>query len=390
MRLARRRETHEISAGVENHRMIAERLMLGDISRSGVEQAVAEFDRLGRDAFLDKYGYGQARGYFLLYGGKRYGSKAICGAAHGFDRPAEGPLRPGDFSGGNATVARLLRRLGFDVVQPSSSRSGWAREERLLALDVYLRCGVIGRTHPEVISLSEELNRRQFHRDAGTRENFRNPNGVALKLANYASLDPTYAGTGMSRHSAGDEETWETYAGDTDLLAAAVAAIRTYQPIPSPAVVAAASVDPDLPSDRERHHDIYEVPARLDPLYAERREAELVERFARWLRGQGATVAAHHYEVVRPVLRNDLADETARRLWEAKADVSRSSVRMALGQLLDYLRFEPPGWSGGVLMPFAPADDPLDLIRSSGRAAAWPTSPTTFKIKELPRTSGLV
>ncbi|MGE0230125.1 MAG: hypothetical protein AB7U23_16625 [Dehalococcoidia bacterium] len=251
---------------------------------------------------------------------------------------------------------------------------------RTLALDLYLRVGVAGRTHPDVIALSQELNQRGFHPDAGSRENFRNPNGVALKLANFAALDPSYAGAGMTSHSAGDEETWDLYSGDADLLAEAVAAIRSDQPAAPPAATASGPVVPLTRPVEQRKSDSYEVPARIDPIYAERRESQLVERFASWLREQGATVTAHHYAVVQPPLRNDLADETDRRLWEAKADVSRSSVRMALGQLLDYLRFEPPTWRGGVLLPHPPSDDLVQLIRTSGHTVAWPTTPTNFKI----------
>ncbi len=358
--------------------------MLGDVTRDGVQRAMTDFDQLGRDAFLDKYGFGRARGYFITHNGRRYDSKAICGAAHGYDRPSEGPLRADDFSGGNATVAQLLERLDFEVTRPASNRTGWTLEERILALDLYLRCGVAGRTHPDVIALSEELNQRGFHPDAGTRESFRNPNGVALKLANFAALDPSYSGTGMTRHSAGDEETWDTYAGDADLLTEAVTTIRfhmhTLEPAATPTTIA-----PTSRPIEQRHRDIYEVTARMDPVYAERREAQLVDRFAAWLRDQGSEVSAHHYEIVHPPLRNDLADETGRRLWEAKANVSRSAVRMALGQLLDYLRFEPTAWTGGILLPHAPSDDLIALIRSSGRALAWPTSQTDFRITEPPQ-----
>lgn len=35
----------------------------------------------------------------------------------------------------------------------------------------------------------------------------------------FAALDPSYAGAGMNRVSHGDEETWDEYAGDTDLQA---------------------------------------------------------------------------------------------------------------------------------------------------------------------------
>ena len=86
-------------------------MALGDVTAEGVERAAAEFDRLRKEAFLDRYGFGRARTYFLVHGGRRYDSKAVVGVAHGFDRPDLGPLRPQDFSGGEATVAAHLRAL---------------------------------------------------------------------------------------------------------------------------------------------------------------------------------------------------------------------------------------------------------------------------------------
>lgn len=39
---------------------------------SAVDAALAEFDRLGRDAFLHKYGFGPATEYFLIAEGGLY------------------------------------------------------------------------------------------------------------------------------------------------------------------------------------------------------------------------------------------------------------------------------------------------------------------------------
>jgi hypothetical protein len=50
----------------------------------------------------------------LVHDGKRYDSKAIVGVAHGL-LPGERPLASAEFSGGEATVGRLLRGLGFIV-----------------------------------------------------------------------------------------------------------------------------------------------------------------------------------------------------------------------------------------------------------------------------------
>jgi 5-methylcytosine-specific restriction protein A len=92
---------------------------LRELSRREILQAVAEYDRLGQDRFLEKYGFGAARSYRLVVDGKTYDSKAIVGAAHGF-LPGQEPLAAADFSSGAATVGRLLSSLGFQVTQAAS------------------------------------------------------------------------------------------------------------------------------------------------------------------------------------------------------------------------------------------------------------------------------
>jgi 5-methylcytosine-specific restriction enzyme A len=82
-------------------------------SRSAVEEAIAECDALTRDIFLKKYRYKRSRLYPLEFGGRIYDSKAIVGVAFGKQHGT--PLRAGDFSGGQATVVRLLRSLNFFI-----------------------------------------------------------------------------------------------------------------------------------------------------------------------------------------------------------------------------------------------------------------------------------
>jgi hypothetical protein len=88
-------------------------------SRSSVLEAIVEFDALGRRAFLAKYGFQQARSYFLEFEGKLYDSKAIVGAAIGHETGA--PLSAADFSGGEATVQKWLEALDFRVVRTTPS-----------------------------------------------------------------------------------------------------------------------------------------------------------------------------------------------------------------------------------------------------------------------------
>ena len=88
---------------------------LQEIEPEHVLRALAVCDRLGRDEFLREYGFDRARSYVLVHDGKAYDSKAIVGVAHGFLPGEVGPLASGKFSGGEVTIGRLLRRLGFTV-----------------------------------------------------------------------------------------------------------------------------------------------------------------------------------------------------------------------------------------------------------------------------------
>jgi 5-methylcytosine-specific restriction protein A len=202
-------------------------------SATAILKAVEEFDRIGRPAFLAKYGFSQARRYFLIWHGQLYDSKAIVGAAHGYEFPAEGPLGPADFSGGEATVKRKLEGLRFEVValdpQQGDRRRNppWERDELILALDLYVRDGLVDDTDPRVVELSELLNRLPLHPLHPDPDRFRNPNAVHLKLANFAALDPAYPGTGMQHGGQRDRQVWDEFSDDRDRLRALADAIRT-------------------------------------------------------------------------------------------------------------------------------------------------------------------
>lgn len=96
-------------------------LALSDIDQAAVLRAIELFDRLGRDAFLERYGFGRSRSYFLQHEGKLYDSKAVVGVAHGYSGGDRSALVPAQFTGGEATVAQTLRSLGFEVQVSASS-----------------------------------------------------------------------------------------------------------------------------------------------------------------------------------------------------------------------------------------------------------------------------
>lgn len=90
-------------------------------------RAIRELDRLGQEAFLNEYGYRKSRDYRIRYpagSDKLYDSKAIVGVAYGYAFPKEGPLPASKFSGGKATVEKLLQDLGFEVISVD-----WSRQE---------------------------------------------------------------------------------------------------------------------------------------------------------------------------------------------------------------------------------------------------------------------
>lgn len=92
-------------------------------SRDAVMKAVAEYDRVGKQSFLDTYGFRPSTRYELAIGDRTYVSKAIVGVAYGYEHPGEGPLSAGSFSGGidPGNAAWQLQRLGFNIVEITGS-----------------------------------------------------------------------------------------------------------------------------------------------------------------------------------------------------------------------------------------------------------------------------
>ncbi|MGI5179503.1 McrB family protein [Dactylosporangium sp. CA-152071] len=88
-------------------------MALSQIEQPAIEAALAEFDKLGRQDFLNMYGFGFATKYLLRKEGRFYDPKAIVGAAHRHTAGGN-PLKPNEFDATEA-IARL-ERLGYEVV----------------------------------------------------------------------------------------------------------------------------------------------------------------------------------------------------------------------------------------------------------------------------------
>jgi 5-methylcytosine-specific restriction protein A len=163
---------------------------------------VDEFERLGRMPFLDKYGFGRAKTYFLALNGKEYDSKAIMGYAHGH---AVGEyLRSEDFTGGEASVVRHLRdRLGFVV--KAHRNPPWTWDEVVLACALVKENGWrwLGRSDPRVGELSDLLQLYPAHPSAVRGPDFRNRNGRRTQDLRHRRLPSGLHRQADERQSAG-------------------------------------------------------------------------------------------------------------------------------------------------------------------------------------------
>jgi len=82
-----------------------------------------------------------------------------------------------------------------------SRNPDWTRDELILVLDLYFRAGrkQLDATQPEVIQLSKLLNRLPIHSLELRQSDFRNAQGVSMKLGNFSAVDPEHLGAGLER-----------------------------------------------------------------------------------------------------------------------------------------------------------------------------------------------
>lgn len=92
----------------------------------------------------------------------------------------------------------------------------WTRDELILALDLYfkLEYSQISATNPKVIELSNILNKLPIHDGSVHEENFRNPNGVSMKLNNFKRFDPNYPGEGLQRGNVLEGIIWAEFSNN--------------------------------------------------------------------------------------------------------------------------------------------------------------------------------
>ncbi|GAA2418096.1 hypothetical protein GCM10010420_55660 [Streptomyces glaucosporus] len=167
-------------------------MVRGAISRDDILKTLEEYDELGREAFLDLYGYREARTYVLVHEGREYDSKAIAGVAHKHQHGA--PLTPKQLSGGIGHAVDWLRREGFTV--RASRNPKWTRDELILACDVVAQNGWKGldAEDPRIAELSDLLQLLAAYPEEERAATYRNRNGAARKTHDIATHHPDYRG----------------------------------------------------------------------------------------------------------------------------------------------------------------------------------------------------
>jgi hypothetical protein len=288
--------------------------------------------------------------------------------------------------------------LGFQVRHfPLVS---WRREEIILACAVVESNGwrqPVGRSYWRIVELSELLQTTLFYPLEQHGPDFRNPAGVARKMANIVTSHPDYQGA-PTRGNHLDGEVARDFIEQPAGMRAEAARLRALilgqddsSSLPAPEILLEADGMPivfDVPV--EAHHTTqYQTRTRVDSVTAVRREAELVMRYQRWSRTNGHRVIGK--DILLPgrtnPLRVDLYNLDNSELIEAKASSERDSVRLALGQVLDYARYVSHE-RRAVLLPNRPDADLIDLLSSHGVSCLYEARDGIFERIDAPAKTG--
>ncbi len=117
-----------------------------------------------------------------------------------------------------------------------------------------------------------------------------------------------------------------------------------------------------------------------EPADRARREAALQKAYERHLRTLGHRIVRKAITVSgQPgTLYTDLYDATTHNLVEVKSSADRNTIRLALGQILDYARYIKPR-TCTILLPRRPAPDLIDLLHSYAVQTVWLTDDHRFE-----------
>lgn len=129
----------------------------------------------------------------------------------------------------------FARKEEISMIEANKNKSGrnptWSRDELILALDFHMqhRDSTPGKNSDEIAKLSSDISSTGRALGLSGDEDFRNPNGVYMKLMNFRRFDPEFSAegkVGLERGGKGDEEVWDEFADDAERLTHAAKVIR--------------------------------------------------------------------------------------------------------------------------------------------------------------------
>jgi len=126
-------------------------------------------------------------------------------------------------------LGKLAKRNGLPLGMDGAGRNpDWAWDELVLACDIVMQNGgrQLPADNPQVVELSELLQRMTLHPREARRADFRNPNGVGRKTADIATALPGYTGrpTNGGRR---DKEVIARFIAEPDVMHSWAESIRT-------------------------------------------------------------------------------------------------------------------------------------------------------------------
>jgi hypothetical protein len=133
--------------------------------------------------------------------------EAIRQTKKGFPSACQVPLKP-------------AKSGKIDMIEVRKRNPVWSRDELIVALDFYLshRSQIPNKTSREINALSDRIGRVAHAWGLFGGEDFRNSNGVYMKLMNFKSLDQSYRAQGRSGLTSvgnADREVWNEFSNDS-------------------------------------------------------------------------------------------------------------------------------------------------------------------------------
>ena len=154
----------------------------------------------------------------------------------------------------NDKVERTRYRVGPYMIDQRSKvpNPTWSRDELILALDLYVRYkgNPPGKAAPEVLELSSLLNSLA----RGANSDFRNANGVYMKVMNFRRFDPIFVAQGkfgLQRGGLDEAIVWQIFANDVDRLTTTSKAIKANAGLPANDSFSADDLDAGLQEAEE-------------------------------------------------------------------------------------------------------------------------------------------